>query len=232
MKLPDHHWLKSMPMVWKNVVLLLDFYDTFFYLGSTIDPGSTTFGVNALSFSLYSSVYKSRPDINCIIHVQTPAVTAVSAIKLGLLELSHEASVCGPATTHEIQIDLSTNELSLGANLQQSTEKILILPNHGILACGSTVEDAWHKTFHLILACEAQLRAVSMGINNLIISSVTHPIDTGGVNTADIKWAVGELEWSTLMIVLDKAVSDCFSSCDQSISLLLFIGLSYRLYLP
>lgn len=173
MKLLVHHWLKSMPMVWKDLVLLFDFYDTFYYyLGSIIDPGSTTFGVNALSFSLYSSVYKSRPDINCIIHVQTPAVTAVSAMKLGLLELSHEASVCGPATTHEIQIDLSTNELSLNTNLQQSTAKILILPNHGILACGSTVEDAWHKTFHLILACEAQLRAVSMGINNLIISSV------------------------------------------------------------
>lgn len=92
-------------------------------------------------------------------------------MKLGLLDLSHEASVCGPATTHEIQINLSTNELALDSNLQQSTGKILILPNHGILACGSTVEDAWHKTFHLILACEAQLRAVSMGINNLHISS-------------------------------------------------------------
>jgi hypothetical protein len=28
----------------------------------------------------------------------------------------------------------------------------------------------------------------------------------GGVNTSDVKWAIGELEWSTLMIVLDRAV--------------------------
>jgi adducin len=118
---------------------------------------------------LYSSVYKLRPDINCLIHVQTPAVTAVSAMKLGLLSLSQEALICGQATTHEIHIDLSTNQLSIDDSLQQSTAKILILPNYGMLVCGTTVEDAWHKTFHIILACEAQLRAVSMGINNLIL---------------------------------------------------------------
>jgi adducin len=139
--------------------------------GSKIDPGSTTFGVNALSFSLYSFVYKHRPDLNCIIHVQTPAVSAIAAMKCGLLPLSQEALICGQATTHLIQIDLTTNRLSIDENIQQSTAKVLILPNYGMLACGTTVEEAWHITFHLILACEAELRAVSMGIDNLILSS-------------------------------------------------------------
>jgi adducin len=92
-------------------------------------------------------------------------------MKFGLLSLSQEALICGQATTHEIHIDLSTNQLSIDENLQQSTAKILILPNYGMLACGTTVEDAWHKTFHIILACEAQLRAVSMGVDNLILTS-------------------------------------------------------------
>jgi len=127
--------------------------------------------VNSLSFSLYSFVYKSRSDLNCIIHVQTPAVAAVSAMKFGLLPLSQEAAICGQATIHEIQIDSQTNQLSLNNKLEESKSKILILPNHGILACGTTIEDAWHKTFHLILACEAQLRAVSLGIDNLILTS-------------------------------------------------------------
>ena len=92
-------------------------------------------------------------------------------MKLGLLPLCQEALICGEATSHEIHIDLSTNQLSIDENLQQSTAKILILPNHGMLACGTTVEDAWHKTFHIILACEAQLRAVSLGVDNLIFTS-------------------------------------------------------------
>jgi len=120
---------------------------------------------------LYSFVYKHRPDLNCIIHVQTPAVSAIAAMKCGLLPLSQEALICGQATTHLIQIDLTTNRLSIDENIQQSTAKVLILPNYGMLACGTTVEEAWHITFHLILACEAELRAVSMGIDNLILSS-------------------------------------------------------------
>jgi len=92
-------------------------------------------------------------------------------MKFGLLSLCQEAVICGQTTTHEIHIDLTTNQLSIDKNIQGSTSKILILPNYGILACGTTVEDAWHKTFHLILACESQLRAVSIGLDNLNLSS-------------------------------------------------------------
>ncbi len=58
--------------------------------------------------------------------------------------------------------------------LQQSSIfllKVLILRNHGMLACGETIEQAWHCAFHLILACETQLRAISVGMDNLILSS-------------------------------------------------------------
>ena len=154
-----------------------------------VDPGSTTFGVHALSFSLYAHVYQQRPDIHCLIHVQTPAATAVSAMKCGLLSLCQEALICGRPSTHSINIDLHTNQLSLENNVQQSTAqvnsaafvassisasslvKVLILPNYGILACGTTVEEAWHIAFHLILACESQLRMVSVGLDNLYMPS-------------------------------------------------------------
>ena len=53
----------------------------------------------------------------------------------------------------------------------------------------------------------------------------------GGVNTTDVKWAVGELEWSTLMIVLDKAVSHPFLR-EKNPTSIRFVGLSYRLHLP
>jgi ribulose-5-phosphate 4-epimerase/fuculose-1-phosphate aldolase len=55
--------------------------------------------------------------------------------------------------------------------IDQFRFKVLILPNYGMLACGTTVEEAWHITFHLILSCESQLRAVSIGLDNLILPS-------------------------------------------------------------
>ncbi len=44
------------------------------------------------------------------------------------------------------------------------------------------------------------------------------------MNTSDVKWAVGELEWSTLMIVLDKAVSSKFLLPEKSIFLFFLQG--------
>jgi ribulose-5-phosphate 4-epimerase/fuculose-1-phosphate aldolase len=48
--------------------------------------------------------------------------------------------------------------------------KIFILRNHGMIACGETIEEVWSYAFHLALACETQLRALSLGIDNLILS--------------------------------------------------------------
>ncbi|CAF3909049.1 unnamed protein product [Rotaria magnacalcarata] len=79
--------------------------------------------------------------------------------------------------------------------------------------CGETIEEAWYRAFHVMIACETQIRALSMGIENLILSSeeasnqVQKTVKTGGggVSTGDTAWAIGELEWSALMNVLDTA---------------------------
>lgn len=103
-----------------------------------------------------------------------------------------------------------------------------------MLACGETIEEAWYRAFHVIIACETQIRALSMGIGNLILSSteasnqvkmllylfisasiniafvfqVQKTVKTGGggVSTGKTTWNIGELEWSALMNVLDTAV--------------------------
>ena len=49
--------------------------------------------------------------------------------------------------------------------------KVLIIRNYGMLACGETIEIAWHHAFHLIIACRTQLKAVLLGADNLILSS-------------------------------------------------------------
>lgn len=98
--------------------------DVGFFLGSIVDPGSTTFSIDSLSSSLYASVYSQRPDLHCLIHLQTPAVAAVSSMKCGLLPLCQEALICGQTTTHQIQIDLQTNRLSVEETLRDSRAKV------------------------------------------------------------------------------------------------------------
>ncbi len=48
---------------------------------------------------------------------------------------------------------------------------MLILRKHGFVTCGQSVEDALHLAFHVIIACETQVRAMKAGIEDLIIPS-------------------------------------------------------------
>ena len=89
-----------------------------------MDPGSTTFIPNAQAFSFYASVYKNRPELNCLIHIRTPPVTAVSAMKFGLLPICQEACICGPTTSHTINIDDATNGLAIDSSIRESRAKV------------------------------------------------------------------------------------------------------------
>ena len=47
----------------------------------------------------------------------------------------------------------------------------MFLRNHGLVVAGRTVEEAFTAAYHVILACEAQVRMMSVGLENLIIIS-------------------------------------------------------------
>ena len=48
----------------------------------------------------------------------------------------------------------------------------MFLRNHGIVALGSSVEEAFTRIFHLVLACESQVRMMSAGLENITIISL------------------------------------------------------------
>jgi adducin len=140
----------------------------FDFLGTVIDPGSTTFGINHAGYTLHSAIHKARPDLKCVIHLHTPAAVAISAMKYGLLTLSQEALFCGKVSYHDysgILIDQNVKKKiveDLGPN-----NKVMILRNHGFVACGETVEEAWRYAYNMIRACEIQARSMSVGIDQL-----------------------------------------------------------------
>lgn len=47
--------------------------------------------------------------------------------------------------------------------------KVLLLSNHGAICCGETVEEAFFAVTHIVAACEAQLKLLPVGLDNLII---------------------------------------------------------------
>ncbi|KAH9520266.1 hypothetical protein Btru_060393 [Bulinus truncatus] len=182
--------------------------------GEIVEPGSTQFGVSKAGFTLHSAIHQARPDIKCIVHLHTPAAVAVSAMKCGLLPMSQEALICGKLSYHDYQgIFINPEEREKLARNLGVHNKILVLRNHGIVACGETIEEAFHFTFNVMAACEAQVKAVPAGLDNIVIPSEeareqafkTANQGGGGVESTGRKWKLGELEFEALMRTLDNS---------------------------
>lgn len=183
-------------------------------LGDTIDQGSSHFGVSKPSFALHSAIHQARPDIKCVVHLHNPASVAVSAMKCGLLPVSQEALVCGKISYHDYQGVLTDPEErdKLARNLGVHN-KVMVIRNNGIVACGETVEEAFHFTFNVMAACESQIKLMPAGLENIVIPSEEAQEQAfkvassggGGVESTGRKWKVGELEFEALMRTLDNS---------------------------
>ncbi|XP_042187364.1 beta-adducin-like isoform X2 [Oncorhynchus tshawytscha] len=184
-------------------------------LGEVVERGSTPLGVDLGSFSLHSAIYSTRPDVRCLLHLHTPATTAVSAMKCGLLPLSHEALLVGEVAYYDYNTLMEDKEDRVG--LQKSlgpTCKVLVLRNHGIVALGESVEEAFYTIYHIQAACQIQASALCSagGEQNLIMldRSIHKPIAAGTVGWAGstfgplTKSRLGEHEFEALMRTLDN----------------------------
>uniref|UniRef100_A0A8D0GNI0 Adducin 2 n=1 Tax=Sphenodon punctatus TaxID=8508 RepID=A0A8D0GNI0_SPHPU len=184
-------------------------------LGEVVEQGSTSFSVETRGFSLHSAIYAARPDVRCIIHLHTPATAAVSAMKCGLLPISHDSLLAGDMAYFDFNGEMA--EEADRIELQKClgpTCKILVLRNHGVITLGDTVEEAFYKIFHLQAACEIQVSALSSagGAENLIVleREKYRPHDVGSVRWAGStfgpmqKSRLGEHEFEALMRMLDN----------------------------
>ncbi|XP_021151536.2 gamma-adducin isoform X1 [Columba livia] len=186
-------------------------------LGDVVDQGSTALSIDNAGFSPHVAIYSTRPDVRCVIHIHTPATAAVSSMKCGILPISQEALILGDVAYYNYQGSLDEQEerIQLQKVLGPSC-KVLVLRNHGVVALGETLEEAFHYIFNVQLACETQVHALAGagGIDNLLLLDLqkfkpsTHAVAAtggGGVNMASQhKWKVGEQEFEALMRMLDN----------------------------
>ncbi|XP_067393322.1 gamma-adducin isoform X2 [Emydura macquarii macquarii] len=186
-------------------------------LGDVVDQGSTNLSIDNAGFSPHAAIYSMRPDVRCVIHIHTPATAAVSSMKCGILPISQEALILGDVAYYNYQglLDEQEERIQLQKVLGPSC-KVLVLRNHGVVALGETLEEAFHYIFNVQLACEIQVHALAGagGIDNLLILDLqkykpfTHNVAAaggGGVNMgSQQKWKVGEQEFEALMRMLDN----------------------------
>lgn len=159
---------------------------------------STPFITNPAGFTIHSAVHMAREDARAVMHLHTPHGQAVSAQADGLLALTQAAMLVREDLAYHdyegIAVDLEERE-RIVADL--GSKNLMILRNHGTLAVGETVGEAFIRLYTLERACQAQVMALAAGenVNNPPQGSPEVAAQQGAIG---LKLAAKLLAWPAL----------------------------------
>jgi len=160
--------------------------------------------VNPAGFTIHSAVHEARDDVGCVLHTHTKAGVAVSAQKDGLLPLSQVSLFAVASVGYHDYEGVALNEEEkprLVADL--GDRRFLILRNHGLLAVGASIPDAFLAMYLLETACQTQIMAQSSGAQ---LTQISPQILAGIMAQAEqvTKGLGGDLAWPGLLRKLDR----------------------------
>ncbi|WP_249977729.1 class II aldolase/adducin family protein [Vreelandella olivaria] len=180
------------------------------HAGHVIDRLNPDARVNVAGFVIHSAVHMARDDCHCIIHTHTAAGMAVAAQAAGLLPLTqHALKFHGRLAYHEyegIALDIDERERLIR---DLGPHKAMILRNHGLLAAGSSVAEAFMNIYFLERACQAQVQALSGG-QPLHLPSESVRQRTAVQFDADDEQEITTLAWlAALALIEDQREAYC-----------------------
>ncbi|MFA5990150.1 MAG: class II aldolase/adducin family protein [Sphingomonas sp.] len=162
--------------------------------------------VNRAGFVIHSAIHNVREDAVSVMHLHTPYGQAVSAMADGLLPHTQTAMIAGhDVAYHEyegIATELEERE-RLVADLGH--KNLMILRNHGTLALGASIAQAFLRLYFLERACEAQVHMLAAGRSGLHNppQGVEHKVEEQSSGAGMAMLAQG-LAWPALLRKLDR----------------------------
>jgi len=129
--------------------------------------------VNRAGFVIHSAIHGAIPDAHCVMHTHTTNGMAVACQKNGLSPTNfYAAQLHGGVAYHDFEgITVEEGEKDrLVASIGH--KKAVILRNHGLLAWGPSVPEAYMTLWTLQRACDIQIAASAAGPMNPIRDDV------------------------------------------------------------
>ena len=118
--------------------------------------------INPAGFTIHSAIHESREDAHCIVHLHSNDGVAVASLKDGLLPLSQTGRLVRSQIAYHDYEGVALFEEEKERLVKDLGEaRLMILRNHGTLALGKNVAEAFNNIYFLEKACSYQVRALS-----------------------------------------------------------------------
>lgn len=164
---------------------------------------ATEYGTNRAGYVIHSAVHAARPDVACVIHTHTVAGMAVSAMQCGLLPLVQTSMRFAKVGYHDYEgvvLNLEERE-RLVRDLGEHDG--MILRNHGLLAVGASIPEAFNNIYRLERACQVQVAALASG-TEITLPPADVVEETWRLYQPGVRRRFGLLEWPGLLRRLDR----------------------------
>jgi ribulose-5-phosphate 4-epimerase/fuculose-1-phosphate aldolase len=166
-------------------------------------PKGLEYTFNYAGFVIHGAVHEAKPELHCVIHTHSPASMAVSSLKKGLLPMTQMAMRFDRVAYHDyegVALELGERERMI-KNLGDCD--VMLLRNHGALAVGRTVAEAFNSLYRLEKACIAQLLA--QGANDEIVLPAAEVQEkTRHMYRRGVRRVVGLLDWPAMRRLADR----------------------------
>lgn len=112
---------------------------------------------------LHAAIYRAREDVNAVIHHHAPFVSAVAVARKTIPVLLDEAADIGPILTAPYAPSGSRELADAAAGLLAQGGHVLLLANHGAVAVGRTLPEAFHRANEVERVAKIYLGAELLG---------------------------------------------------------------------
>jgi len=165
---------------------------------------ASPYEINPAGFTIHSAIHAAREDAKCVLHTHSLNGVAVSATTQGVLPVSQQSIFVLSSLGYHAYEGVALNEEEKPRLVRDLGDKnLLMLRNHGLLAVGASVADAFVYMYFFEAACTIQLRAQATGSELVMID----PRIVAGAQAMakQVTRGVGSaLAWPALLRKLDR----------------------------
>jgi len=172
-------------------------------LWSPTFPKGLPYKFNPAGFVIHSAIHRARPAVGCIIHTHSLATMAVGSLEQGLLPMTQTAMRFARVAYHDYEGVVLTLDEQVRLLENMGDAEVMLLRNHGVLAVGGTVAEAFNNVYRIERACRTQLMA--MACNDRILLPPPAVVErTNEQYNPGTRRPYGLLEWPAMRRLADR----------------------------
>ncbi|HSV47852.1 MAG TPA: class II aldolase/adducin family protein [Ramlibacter sp.] len=120
--------------------------------------------VNPAGFTIHAAIHEYAPEAHCVMHTHTTSGLAVACTEGGLAQNNfYSAQLHDMVAYHDFEGITVHGDEAPRLLASMGSRPLLILRNHGLLACGPTLPLALVRLWTLQRACDIQVAQAALG---------------------------------------------------------------------